>query len=75
AANLTIVAPPTSGYVTLFPGSTPIPLFSSINFRPGLVRANNVIAPLGPSGTLGIFCSTDPSAMVDFIVDVSGYFE
>jgi hypothetical protein len=75
AANLTIVPPPTSGYVTLFPGGTAVPLFSSINFRPGLVRANNVIAPLGPSGTLGVVCSTDPSAMVDFIIDVSGYFE
>jgi hypothetical protein len=75
AANLTIVAPPTSGYVTLFPGGTPVPLFSSINFQPGLVRANNVVAPLGPSGSLGIFCSTDPSAMSNFIIDVSGYFE
>jgi hypothetical protein len=75
ASNLTVVAPPTNGYFTLFPGGTTIPLFSSINFRPGLTRANNTLAPLGAAGDLGVFCSTDPSAMVNFIVDVSGYFE
>jgi hypothetical protein len=75
ALNLTVVAAPTNGYFTLFPGNSPVPLFSTLNFRPGLTRANNAIAPLGAAGDLAVFVSTDPSAMVDFIVDVSGYFE
>jgi hypothetical protein len=75
AANLTVVAPPTDGYITLFPGGTVVPLFSSINFRPGSIRANNTVASLGAAGDLGVLCSTDPSAMVNFIIDVSGYFE
>jgi len=75
ASNLTVVAPSTNGYITLFPGGTVLPLFSSINFRPGPTRANNTVAPLGDLGDLGVFCSTDPSAMVNFILDVTGYFE
>jgi hypothetical protein len=75
ALNLTVVAAPTNGYFTLFPGNTPLPLFSTLNLRPGLTRANNAIASLGAAGDLAVFVSTDPSAMVNFIVDVSGYFE
>ena len=32
------------------------PLTSSINFRPSIVRANNVVVPLGAGGKLPVQC-------------------
>ncbi len=72
--NLTVVAPPAHGYLSLFPANTPRPLFSTINFRPGRTRANNAIAPLGAAGDLAVYCSVDTPGTVDFLIDVNGYF-
>lgn len=72
--NLTVVVPPDVGNLSLFPGNTPLPLFSSINFRSGFTRTNNAIAPLGAAGDLAVFCSLGNPGTVDFVIDVNGYF-
>ena len=72
--NLTVVAPPEPGNLSLFPANTPLPLFSSINFRTGFTRANSAIAPLGAGGDLAVFCSLGNPGIVDFVIDVNGYF-
>jgi hypothetical protein len=74
AANLTAVTPGESGYLTLFPAGRSAPLASSINFRPGIVRANNAVLALGDSGDIDVFCGMPAGSNVDFVLDVVGYF-
>ena len=74
AANLTIVSPTGFGHITVYPAGASLPLASTLNFRPGVTRANNAIVQLGVSGQLAVFCGMD-SGSADFILDVTGYFE
>jgi len=50
------------------------PLASTINFRAGIVRANNAIIPLGASGSISVQCDMT-SGGTGFFFDVFGYFE
>jgi hypothetical protein len=74
AVNLTAVLPTTDGYLTLYPTGLPVPLASSINFRAGIVRANNAVLPLGTGGQIAVFCGMG-SGSTDFLLDVTGWFE
>jgi hypothetical protein len=58
----------------LFPGGTSAPQTSTIDYRAGQTRANNAIVLLGAGGDFRVLCS-QPSGTVQFIVDVTGYFE
>src|ERR1700730_3693898 len=76
AANLTVVRPTASGYVSVYPGDYPRPLVSSINFRAGAVRANFGVFPLSTDGNAQLAAKAtlaQPGA-VDLIVDLAGYF-
>jgi len=72
--NVTVTAPTADGHLSLYPGGTPLPLVSSINYRVGQTRANNAIMDLGAGGTLAVFCGQG-TGTVHFIVDVNGWFE
>ncbi|HEU5248788.1 MAG TPA: carboxypeptidase-like regulatory domain-containing protein, partial [Thermoanaerobaculia bacterium] len=74
AVNVTVVDPTALGHLTLYPTGSDLPLASTINFRSGIVRANNAILPLGVSGQVSVFCGM-PSGTTDFILDVTGWFE
>jgi hypothetical protein len=74
AFNVTVVNPTTAGHLTLYPAGAPLPLASTINFRAGIVRANNAVLPLGVSGQIFVFCGM-PSGSTDFVLDVTGWFE
>jgi hypothetical protein len=74
AVNLTIVSPTSSGHLTVYPVGEVMPLASTINFRPAIVRANNAVLPLGISGQISVFCGM-PSGSTDFVLDVTGYFQ
>jgi hypothetical protein len=74
AANLTVTNATAQGNLRLYPAGTPLPLVSSINYVPGQTRANNAIVSLSPSGAISVHCS-QASGSVDFILDVTGYFE
>jgi hypothetical protein len=54
-------------------GESP-PLTSTLNFRTGVVRANNAVLHLGTGGQISVSCSM-PSGTTNFILDVTGYFE
>jgi FtsP/CotA-like multicopper oxidase with cupredoxin domain len=74
ALNVTVVLPTTAGYLTLYPAGASLPLASTVNFRSGIVRANNALVSLGTAGQLSVFCGM-PAGSTDFIVDVVGYLE
>jgi uncharacterized repeat protein (TIGR01451 family) len=72
--NVTVTQPTTAGNVRLFPGGTPSPLASSLNYVAGGTRANNAIAALGSAGDLTALAS-QATGSVHLILDVNGYFE
>jgi hypothetical protein len=74
AVNLTAVLPTADGFLTLYPTGLPLPLASSINFRAGIVRANNAVLPVSGTGQITVFCGMQ-SGSTDFLLDVTGWFE
>jgi hypothetical protein len=74
--NVTVTQPTAPGDLRLVAAGTPIPLplTSTINYRPGQSRAGNAILQLGVDG--GILVHVDQSdGSVDLILDVNGYFQ
>jgi hypothetical protein len=74
AINLAVFLPSSDGDLRVYPAGQPAPLASSINFRSGIVRANNAIIALGDSGEISVQCDM-PSGGTHFFIDVYGYFE
>jgi hypothetical protein len=74
AANLAIVLPTDVGDLRLYPASVSAPMASTVNFKSGIVRANNAIVPLGSSGQITVQCDM-LSGATDFFLDVYGYFQ
>jgi hypothetical protein len=72
SVNVTVAGPTAPGDLRLYPGATPLPNTSVINFRAGDVRANNAIVFTG-EGDLAVHL--DSAGTVHFILDVNGYFE
>lgn len=75
SVNVTVTEPRAAGFLVLYPGDEPVPVASTVAFRPGQTRANNAIIKIARdgSGTVGI--SNGAPGPVHFIVDVNGYFE
>ena len=74
AINLAVFLPSNEGDLRVYPAGLPAPLASSINFRTGIVRANNAIVALGAGGQLSVQCDM-LSGSTDFFFDVFGYFQ
>jgi hypothetical protein len=72
--NITVVRPSAQGYVTLGPDPTDTPGPSTINFKAGDIRANNVVVPVNPDGTLSAVYIGSGNATVNLVLDISGYF-
>lgn len=75
AANLTVTQAAAAGYLTIHPPSATVPLASSINFSAGKTRSNNAILRLSMDGTGSVVVENASPGTVQFILDVSGYFE
>lgn len=69
--NVTAASPTADTYITVYPGGSDRPTASNLNLEAGRVRANVVLARVGPDGTVMMFNS---AGMVDLIADVVGYF-
>ncbi len=69
--NVTVV-PVSLGNIAFAGAGSPKPPTSTINFRPGVTRANNAILPLGQAGGLTAFATTSGSTRL--VIDVTGYF-
>jgi hypothetical protein len=69
--NVTVVSPTGSGYLTAFASGSVASGASNLNFVPGQIVPNMVIAELGPDGKVSLFNSNGSTPVV---VDVVGYF-
>jgi hypothetical protein len=74
AINLAVFFPSDGGDLRVYPAGQAAPLASAINFRPGIVRANNATVPLGAGGQISIQCDM-PSGSTNFFFDVYGYLQ
>ena len=74
SANVTITAPASGGFLVVYPGGSPVPPTSTINYSAGQTRANNAVLTLGPAGEITAACG-QPSGTVHLILDVTGYFQ
>ena len=70
--NVTSVAPTALGYLTVHPTGQARPLASNMNFGPGDVVPNLVIAAVDPSGRTSIY---NYSGQTHVVVDVVGWFD
>ncbi|KAA0254172.1 MAG: hypothetical protein EDX89_11010 [Acidobacteria bacterium] len=75
ALNVTVVVPQAGGFVTLWPSDTGRPLTSTINFKPGQVRANNAVVRVTSDGQASLSAFNGSDGGVHVLVDVTGYFE
>jgi subtilisin family serine protease len=64
------IAPSAAGFLTIYPAG-PRPLASNLNFTPGAVVPNAVVAGLGTGGAVSFFNSTGATSLVS---DLAGYF-
>ncbi len=73
AGNATVdnTANAPAGFATLFPGGTPLPPTSNLNFAPGTVAPNAFTVGLGGDGSFNLFSNTGGN----FILDVTGYYD
>jgi alpha-tubulin suppressor-like RCC1 family protein len=67
--NVTAVFPRAPGYLTVFPCTATVPNASNVNYFPGDVAANAVLAKLSDAGQVCIYSL----AGTDIVVDVTGY--
>lgn len=67
--NLTAVAPDGFGYLTAYPCGATRPVTSNVNYGPGDVAPNSVLAKIGTGGKVCIYTK----ATSDIIADVNGF--
>jgi uncharacterized protein (DUF1800 family) len=72
AVNVTVVPTTSQGNLSFGPVGSPKPAATTINFRAGVVRANNAILPLGSGG--GVVAYSGSAGEVSLVIDVFGYF-
>jgi hypothetical protein len=74
SVNVTVTQSSTPGDVRLSATGGVLPVTSSINYRAGQTRANNVMVGLGANGGINTHCDQTAGG-VNLVVDVNGYFQ
>jgi hypothetical protein len=75
SVNATVATPLAAGNLRFFPGDGAAPNTSTLNFAPGVTRANNAIVMMASSGSGTVALRNSSTASVDVAIDVNGYFE
>jgi hypothetical protein len=68
ALNVTVTAPATAGFVTVFTCDTPRPPTSNLNFVAGATVANSVMVQPATDGSVCLYTMSE----TDLVVDVVG---
>lgn len=74
--NVTVVGAEDFGHATVFPCTSAVPNASSLNYSPGMVRPNEVIAKLDDDGNVCVHSFAKTHMIIDavgYLEDVSGY--
>src|SRR5215813_6262340 len=74
SVNLTITGPTVAGDLRLYAAGGALPVSTTISYSSGQTRADNMLAPIGNGGGVGVHCD-QPSGSVQLILDVNGYFQ
>jgi trimeric autotransporter adhesin len=67
--NVTVASAQATGFITVFPCGTPVPVASNINYVAGSTIAGLVVSKLGAGGTVCMYAE----AGTHLLADVSGY--
>ncbi|NMM25399.1 MAG: hypothetical protein HHJ11_18335 [Phycicoccus sp.] len=70
--NVTVTAPTSAGFVTVYGDGSVLPTASNLNFVKGQTVPNLVIAPVGTNGKVDLYNGS--GGTVQLIGDVSGYY-
>jgi hypothetical protein len=78
SVNATVVNPPMQGWLALWPAGTTYAGISTLNFAVGAgATANGAVVPISsctaPCGDMNVL--TPITGTVDFVLDVTGYFQ
>ena len=69
--NVTAVRPTSKGFLTVWPAGRDRPVASTLNFQPGLTRANATTVGVGTGGEISIYNS---SGTTEVLVDITGWY-
>ncbi|MDL1948828.1 hypothetical protein FBQ97_03325 [Acidobacteria bacterium ACD] len=76
AANVTVTGATSAGFLRVFRGDLGVvPAPPTVTFRAGVTRANSGVLALSRDGNLSLKVSNASNGPVDFVLDVSGFFE
>lgn len=75
ASNVTVIDPTGGGFFSAYPGGTPPPATTTINFGAGQTRANQAILGLGADGSVTVLPFLSGGGQAHLVIDVTGYFE
>jgi hypothetical protein len=69
--NVTVVAGPVGGFITVFPTGTAVPNASNVNFPGGQTVPNAVTVKIGTDGSISVFAQ---ASSANIIVDINGWY-
>jgi hypothetical protein len=72
--NAAVIQPGADGFLQIYSPDLPLPATSSLNYRVGRVRSNNVITTLDSSGQIAVFPNQAGGA-VHVVLDITGYLQ
>lgn len=72
--NMAVFEPGADGFLQIYSPDLPLPATSSLNYRAGRVRSNNVITTLDSSGQIAVFPNQAGGA-VHVVLDITGYLQ
>ncbi len=70
--NVTVVAPTSTGYLTVYPTGGTRPVVSNLNYVKGQTVPNLVVVPVSAEGKVSFF--NGQGGRTDLLADVAGYF-
>lgn len=70
--NVTVTEPTAPGFLTLWPGGSPVPVASNLNFTPGQTIANLVTVPLGDASRIQFLLNAGEAEVVMDLVGLYG---
>jgi hypothetical protein len=72
--TVTAFAPGADGFLLIYPPDVSLPATSTLNYRAGRARSNNVLTTLDAAGQIAVF-PNQASGTVHLVLDITGYLQ